>query len=137
MEKTLVLVKPDGVERRLIGEVIKRFESKGLRIAALKMLKVNAEMSRAHYYEYVEKPFYPELEQFITSGCVAAMVVEGNEAIRVVRLMIGATNSAEAAPGTIRGDLSLFKQQNIVHASDSAASAEREIANFFETCEIF
>lgn len=137
MEKTLVLIKPDGVERRLIGEVIKRFEQKGLRIAALKMLKVDAALSKKHYFEHAEKFFYPELEEFITSGPVVAIIVEGANAIKVVRLMVGATNSAEALPGTIRGDLSLYKQQNIIHASDSQESAEREIANFFSACEIF
>ena len=137
MEKTLVLIKPDGVERRLIGEVIKRFEQKGLRIAALKMLKVDAALSKKHYFEHAEKFFYPELEEFITSGPVVAIIIEGANAVKVVRLMVGATNSAEALPGTIRGDLSLYKQQNIIHASDSQESAEREIANFFSACEIF
>ena len=137
MEKSLVLIKPDGVERRLIGEVVKRFEQKGLRVAALKMLKADAATSRKHYYEHAEKSFYPELEEFITSGPIVAMIIEGANAIKVIRLMVGATNSAEALPGTIRGDLSLFKQQNIIHASDSPESAAREINNFFNSSEIF
>jgi nucleoside-diphosphate kinase len=125
METTLVLLKPDCVQRRLIGEIIGRFERKGLNIVGMRMLRVTPELSREHYAEHVSKPFYPNLEQFIT------MAVEGLEAIRVVREMLGATNGLKAAPGTIRGDYSSSRQMNLVHASDSPESAARELALYF------
>lgn len=131
MERTLVLLKPDCVERRLMGRVIARFEDKGLVIAAMKMLNVTSELARRHYVEHVQKNWYPELEKFITGGPVVAMIVEGPEVIQVVRNMAGATNGLKAAPGTIRGDFSASQQMNLVHASDSPESAVREIGIFF------
>lgn len=136
MERTLVLIKPDGVQRGLIGEVISRFERKGLKIVAMKMLRVTPEMAKKHYEPHLNKPFYPDLERFITSGPVVAMVLEGKEVIEVVRTMVGATNSRKAIPGTIRGDLSNSFSRNIVHASDSVDAANREIKIFFKDEEI-
>ena len=135
-ERTLILVKPDGVQRRLIGTIIARIENKGLNIIAMKMLKVTPEISRQHYAEHVEKPFYPDLEGFITSAPVVAMIVEGPEAVSVMRTIIGATNGREAAPGTIRGDYGCSRQMNMIHGSDSVDSANREIAIYFTDDEI-
>lgn len=131
METTLVLLKPDCVQRRLIGEIIGRFERKGLNIVGMRMLQVTPELSQEHYAEHVSKPFYPNLEQFITSAPIVALAIEGLEAIRVVREMLGATNGLKAAPGTIRGDYSSSRQMNLVHASDSPESASRELALYF------
>ena len=131
MERTLVLVKPDGVRRGLVGEVIGRLERKGLRIAALRMLVVDDDLARRHYAEHVDKPFYAELIEFITSSPTLVLVLEGDRAIAVVRTTIGATNPADAAPGTVRGDLALSMPDNLVHGSDSPESAEREIALWF------
>lgn len=131
MQSTLVFIKPDGVRRGLIGDVITRFERKGLKLTALKMQTLTTEQSDAHYAEHVERPFYPGLRDFITSGPIVAMQIEGDDAIAVVRRMVGCTDSREAAAGTIRGDLSLSKGENIIHASDSEESAKRELANFF------
>lgn len=131
MQRTLVLLKPDCVQRRLVGSVIGRLEAKGLSIVAMKMLRVSPELSRQHYAEHVQKPFYGSLEAFITSAPVVAMAVEGLEAIEVVRNMLGATNGLKAAPGTIRGDWSSSRQMNLVHASDSPESAQRELALYF------
>ncbi|WP_164104608.1 nucleoside-diphosphate kinase [Candidatus Laterigemmans baculatus] len=136
MQQTLVLLKPDCVERRLIGEITARFEAKGLQIVAMKMLRVTPELSRQHYAEHVEKPFYPGLEAFITSAPIVAMVLEGLEAISVVREMLGATNGLKAAPGTIRGDFSSSRQMNLVHASDGPEAAERERQLYFRDSEI-
>lgn len=135
-EKTLVLVKPDGVQRGLIGEVIGRFERRGMRIAALKLLNVSRKLAEAHYAEHKGKPFYAPLIEFITSDPTAAMVVEGPQAVSLVRSMMGALKPEEAAAGTIRGDFTVSKQINIVHGSDSPASAKREIALFFAKNEI-
>lgn len=137
MEKTLVLVKPDGVQRRLGGEIISRFEKRGLRIAALKLCHMSLEMGEKHYAEHVGKPFFHDLVEFITSGPIIAMVLEGENAIRTVRVMMGATNPLEAAPGTIRGDLALLMSQNVIHGSDGPESAKREINAFFAPTEIF
>ena len=137
MQKTLILIKPDGVQRGVCGEIISRIERKGLRIAALKMLRVTPELARRHYAEHVEKPFYPPLEQYITSSPILALVVAGPEAISVIRLMVGPTNGIAAPPGTIRGDFSTSNRLNLIHASDGEASAEREIATFFDASEIF
>ena len=131
MERTLVLLKPDCVERRLMGRVIARFEDKGLDLVAMKLMRITAELARRHYAEHVHKAWYPELEEFITGGPVLAMIVEGPEAIRVVRDMAGATNGLKANPGTIRGDFSSSQQKNLVHASDGPESAKREIEIFF------
>ncbi len=136
MQKTLVLLKPDCVERRLIGEIIGRLERKGLNVIAMKMLRITPAMSKQHYAEHVSKPFYPNLEEFITSSPIVAMAVEGLEVIRVVREMLGATNGLKAAPGTIRGDFSSSRQMNLVHASDSEESANRELAIYFQPNEI-
>lgn len=136
MQKTLVLLKPDCIERRLIGEIIGRLERKGLNVIAMKMLRMTPAMSKQHYAEHVSKPFYPNLENFITSSPIVAMAVEGLEVIRVVREMLGATNGLKAAPGTIRGDFSSSRQMNLVHASDSEESANRELALYFQPNEI-
>ncbi|MCX8033037.1 MAG: nucleoside-diphosphate kinase [Thermoleophilia bacterium] len=131
IERTLVLVKPSGVARGLIGEVISRMERRGLTIKVARLIMVTREMAERHYQEHKGKDFYEELVAHITSGPVFAMVVEGPSAVNVVRRMAGATNPLEAAPGTIRGDYGLDIRRNVVHASDSIASAEREIAIFF------
>ena len=131
MQQTLVLLKPDAVERRLVGEILGRFERKGLTLTALKLMQITPEFSKRHYAEHVLKPFYVGLEAYITSGPVVAAILEGPEAIKVVRAMVGPTNGIDAPAGTIRGDFSLSPQQNLVHASDSPESAEREIELFF------
>ena len=131
MEKTLVLVKPDGVRRGLIGEVIKRIESNHLSIVAMKMMTVTKELANQHYAEHVEKPFFNELITFITSGPIVAMAVEGENAVSVTRKLMGATNPKDADPGTIRGDYGLEITENIVHGSDSTDSATRELALYF------
>ena len=137
MEKTLVLVKPDGVRRGLSGEIIARFENRGLQIVALKLMQISRTMAEKHYAEHVGKPFFDSLVEFITSGPVVAMVVKGDHAIRAVRAMMGATNPLEAAPGTIRGDFALVMSENVIHGSDGSESAEREIKAFFASREIF
>lgn len=137
MEKTLVLIKPDGVRRQLGGEIIARFEKRGLRIAALKLCRMTSEMAEKHYAEHVGKPFFSGLVEFITSGPIIAMVVEGDNAIRAVRTMMGTTNPVDAAPGTIRGDLALTMSNNVIHGSDGPESAVREINLFFASTEIF
>jgi len=131
LEQTLVLVKGDGVRRRLIGEIISRLENKGLTIKDLKMMQVSRELAEEHYAEHREKPFFEELVEFITSAPVVAMRVEGEGAIGVVRNLMGATDPAKAAPGTIRGDLALSMPDNLVHGSDSPESASRELKLFF------
>jgi nucleoside-diphosphate kinase len=132
LERTLVLVKPDGVKRGLVGEIVGRFERKGLRIVAAKTLHVTPEHAQRHYAEHQGKPFYPSLIQHITSGPVVAMALDGRSAISVVRLLTGATNPQTAAPGTVRGDLALGITANLVHASDSPESAARELALYFK-----
>lgn len=136
METSLVLLKPDCVQRRLIGEIIGRFERKGLNVVGMKMIQVTPELSKQHYAEHVTKGFYQNLEDFITSAPIVAMAVEGLEAIRVIREMLGATNGLKAAPGTIRGDFSSSRQMNLVHASDSPESAARELALYFAPTEM-
>lgn len=132
MDRTLVLCKPDAVERGLVGEIIGRLERKGLRIVAAQLRTVDQATAEAHYAEHVDKPFFPELLAFITRGPVMAMVVEGpEETYKVVRTLMGATNPRDAAPGTIRGDLAVEMTENLVHGSDSPESAEREIAIWF------
>jgi nucleoside-diphosphate kinase len=131
MEQTLVLVKGDGVRRRLIGEITRRLEAKGLDIRAMKMMDVSRELAEEHYAEHREKSFFEELVEFITSTPVVAMTVEGEGAIGTVRNLMGATNPANAAPGTIRGDLALSMPDNLVHGSDSPESAKRELGLFF------
>ncbi len=135
-ERTLVLLKPDALHRRLVGEIILRFEKKGLKIVAMKMLWVSRELAEKHYKVHKGKPFYESLLDYITSGPIIAMVLEGESAIKVVRNLMGKTNGVEAAPGTIRGDYSVSIQNNLVHGSDSPESAEREISLFFKPQEI-
>jgi nucleoside-diphosphate kinase len=130
-ERTLVLVKPDGVRRRLIGEVIRRLEAKGLTLVAMRMMTMDADLAGEHYAEHRSKPFFADLVSFITCGPLVAMAVEGDEAVSVVRTLMGATDPKKAAPGTIRADLAIELTENIVHGSDSTASAERELALFF------
>jgi nucleoside-diphosphate kinase len=136
LERTLILIKPDAVQRRLIGRVITRIEDKGLSIIGLKLLHVTPEISRLHYAEHVSKPFYPELESFITSGPLVALAVEGPEAITVMRTLMGKTNAREAVPGTIRGDLGASRQMNLIHGSDGPESAQRELAIYFRSDEL-
>ena len=131
IERTLVLIKPDGVARRLVGEIIGRFERKGLNIAALRMLRFDEDLFNRHYAEHVGTPYFEPLKKFSLSGPVVAMVLEGEQAIAVVRAMMGPTNFMEAPPGTIRGDFALSVRENLVHGSDSPASAAREIPLFF------
>jgi nucleoside-diphosphate kinase len=131
MDRTLILVKPDAFERQLTGEVIARFERKGLRIAALKLMQLDRDMAERHYAEHTEKPFFGELVDFITRGPLVAMVLEGTEAVKAARQVIGATNPLEAAMGSIRGDFATEVTFNLVHGSDSAESAEREAKLFF------
>jgi nucleoside-diphosphate kinase len=131
LEETLVLVKGDGVRRRLVGEIIRRIEAKGLDLGDLKLMNVSRELAEEHYAEHREKPFFEELVEFITSTPVVAMRVRGEGAIKVMRTLMGVTNPAEAAPGTIRGDLALSMPDNLVHGSDSPESAVRELGLFF------
>jgi nucleoside-diphosphate kinase len=133
MEETLVLVKGDGVRRKLIGEIIRRMEAKDLDIADMKLMDVTRELAEEHYAEHREKPFFDELVDFITTTPAVAMRVRGEGAIGVMRSLMGATNPAEAAPGTIRGDLALSMPDNLVHGSDSPESARRELGLFFGT----
>jgi len=130
-QRTLVLLKPDTVRRGLVGEVLSRFEAKGLTIVAMDLRTIDGELADQHYVEHVEKAFYPPLRDFVTSGPLVALVLEGDEAISVVRVLCGATDGRAAAPGTIRGDLSLSNRENLVHGSDSAESADREIKIWF------
>jgi len=130
-ETTLVLVKPDGVRRRLIGEVIRRLEAKGFEIVEMRMLQMDKEMASKHYAEHTSKPFFDDLVSFITGGPLLAMAVQGDDAVSVVRTLMGATDPKKAALGTIRGDLAIEMTENIVHGSDSPESAKRELALFF------
>jgi nucleoside-diphosphate kinase len=136
MERTLVLLKPDAMQRRLAGRLLARFEDKGLHIVGMKLLRVTRELAALHYAEHVKKPFYPQLEQFITSGPIVALAVEGLRAVSVVRAMMGPTNGAEAPPGTIRGDFGCSRQMNLIHGSDSLEAAQREIAIYFQPGEL-
>ncbi|XRP96880.1 nucleoside-diphosphate kinase [Methanocaldococcus sp. 16A] len=136
-ERTFVALKPDAVKRKLIGKIIERFENKGLEIIAMKMIKLDREMAEKWYEEHKGKEFYERLINFMTSGRMIVMVIEGENAIAVVRKMIGKTNPTEAEPGTIRGDFALTTPDNVIHASDSKESAEREIKLFFKEDEIF
>ena len=130
-ERTLVLIKPDAVRRGLVGRVLERFESKGLSIEAMALRTMDAALADEHYADHVEKPFYPPLKAFMTSGPLVAMVLAGDEAIDVVRALVGSTDGRKAAAGTIRGDLSLSNRENLVHASDSPDSSKREIGLWF------
>ena len=130
-ERSLVLVKPDAIRRGLLGEILSRFERKGLSIDALVLRTMEPQLADQHYAEHVEKQFYPPLKDFMTAGPLVAMVLSGDQVIDVVRALVGATDGRKAAPGTIRGDLSLSNRENLVHASDSAESAKRELALWF------
>lgn len=130
-ERTLVLLKPDAVRRGLVGEILSRYERKGLSIVAMELRTIDGEMADQHYAEHVDKPFYPPLREFVTSGPLVAAVLEGDEAIEVVRLLNGATDARKAAAGTVRGDLALSNRENLVHGSDSPEAAKREIALWF------
>lgn len=136
MEKTLLLVKPDGVRRKLVGEIISRMERRGWNLIAMKLLKIPSELAERHYGEHKEKSFFPELLEYITGGPVVAMIWEGDQIVSATRTMMGKTNPIEALPGTIRGDFGNNFTQNIVHGSDSPESAEREIALFFQPDEL-
>ena len=130
-ERTLVLIKPDAMQRRLAGEILGRFEQRGLSVRAAKLVQVDRDLAARHYAEHTEKPFFGELVEFITSSPTLALVLEGDSAVAVVRTTMGATDPVNAAPGTIRGDLALAMPDNLVHGSDSLESAEREIALWF------
>ncbi len=136
MERSFVMLKPDAVLRRLMGTVLTRFEERGLKIVAAKMMSISEDLAKEHYGEHKEKPFFNDLVSYITSAPVLAMVIEGDDCISLIRKMVGATNPKEADLGTIRGDYALETGRNIIHASDSPASAKREIALFFEDSEI-
>lgn len=136
-EKTLVLVKPDAVHRGLVGEIIARFERKALKIVGLKMIRITKQLAKEHYAHLVSKPFYPDLEEFMTGTPVVAIAVEGKEAVEVVRLIVGPTNATKAPAGTIRGDFSNSTSRNVIHASDSKETAEKEVARFFGKEELF
>lgn len=136
MEKTFLMIKPDGVQRNLIGSIVSRLENKGFKIAGAKLMNVSEDLAKTHYQEHQDKPFFGELVGFITSGPVFAMVLEGENVISTARLVVGSTNPQEAAPGTIRGDFGLTVGKNIIHGSDSPESAEREINLFFDEAEV-
>lgn len=136
MERTFLMVKPDGVQRNLIGEIVGRFEKKGYQLVGAKLMQITPELAGEHYGEHKERPFFGELVDFITSGPVFAMVWEGENVIATSRLLVGATNPKESAPGTIRGDFAVTVGKNIIHGSDSADSAVREIGLFFKEEEL-
>jgi nucleoside-diphosphate kinase len=136
LEKTFVLIKPDGFEKKLVGEIISRFEKKGLRICSLKLLKINNQLAKKHYHEHIGKPFYKPLISFITSGYSVAIILEGINAVNKVRQLIGPTDSTLAKPGTIRGDFGKNIRFNIVHGSSTLKSAKNEMRNFFKREEI-
>ena len=136
LERTFVMIKPDAHARRLSGEILSRFERRGFTIRGIKLLRVSGEQAASHYAEHEGKPFYPDLVEFITSGPVVAMVLEGPAAVTTVRTMMGTTNPLDSAPGTIRGDYALEIGENVVHGSDSPESAEREIAIYFAESEL-
>lgn len=136
MQRTLVLLKPDAIQRGLVGEIISRLERRGLRFAAMKLMRVSEDLARRHYAAHVSKPFFPGLVRFITSSPIIAMVVEGENAVELVRATMGATNPQSAAPGTIRGDLAMNIGSNLIHGSDSPEAAEREIGLFFSPGEV-
>ncbi len=136
IQKSFVMMKPDAVQRRLMGKILSRFEEKGLQIVAVKLMQIDEELAKTHYGEHADKPFFPSLVEYITSSPALAMVIEGEEAITTIRKLVGATNPLEADLGTIRGDYGMNTGRNIIHASDSPASAEREIGLFFNEDEI-
>jgi nucleoside-diphosphate kinase len=135
-QRTLILFKPDAVQRRLCGELLSRLENKGLRLVGLKLLRITPELSKKHYSDHVSKGFYPQLEEFITSGPVVAVCVEGPKAVQIVRTMMGPTNGVDAPPGTIRGDFGASRQINLIHGSDSPEAAANELALYFKPEEL-
>ena len=135
-ERSFIMVKPDGMQKRIVGEIISRFEQRGFLLVGARLLRISPELARQHYAEHVDKVFYPSLEQFITGGSVLAMVWEGEGIVAIARAMMGPTDAAQAPSGTIRGDFASSKSFNIIHGSDSPASAEREIALFFKSAEL-
>lgn len=135
-ERTLLLLKPDAVQRGLVGAILARFEGKGLKIVGMKMFRMTKELSREHYAHLVEKPFYPDLEKFVVSSPMVAVAIEGKEAVETVRLIVGPTNATKAQGGTIRGDLSNSTSRNVIHASDSKEAAEKEVRRFFKPAEL-
>jgi len=137
MEKTLIIAKPDAIQRGLIGEIITRLERKGLKLIGLKMTSLDEAELRGHYAEHVDKPFYSGLEQFMKSSPVIVMAWEGYQCVESVRTLVGATNPREAAPGSIRGDLAIGTGRNLIHASDSTKTGSEEVANFFDREELF
>lgn len=136
MEQTFVMVKPDGVQRGIVGEIIKRIEQKGFKLVGLKLMQMTEELARKHYFEHEGKPFFAELVAFITSGPVVAMLWQGDNVITSIRVLMGETNPVESLPGTIRGDLAISTGQNVIHGSDSPEAAERERNLFFQKTEI-
>ena len=136
IQKSFVMMKPDAVQRRLMGKILSRFEDKGLKIVAVKLIQIDEDLAKTHYGEHAEKPFFPSLVEYITSSPSLAMVIEGEEAITTIRKLVGATNPLEADLGTIRGDFGMDTGRNIIHASDAPESAEREISLFFNEDEI-
>ena len=137
MEKTLIIAKPDALQRGLVGEIIRRLEAKGLKLVGIKMLSLNSELLQEHYREHLEKPFYAGLEEFMKSSPVVVIAWEGYECVNSVRLLVGATNPRQATSGTIRGDLAIGAGRNLIHASDSPASGAAEVKRFFDTSELF
>jgi nucleoside-diphosphate kinase len=137
LERTLLLIKPDALQRGLVGQIIARFERKGFKITGIKMLQMSKELAREHYAHLVDKPFYPDLEKFVTTHPLVACVVEGKEAVEVGRLIVGPTNATKAPGGTVRGDLSNSTSRNVIHASDSKETAEKEVERFFKKDELF
>ena len=137
MNKTLALVKPDGVQRGLSGQIISRIEAKGLKIVGMKMIRMDGELAKSHYSDHVEKPFFPALMAFITSGPIIALALEGPNCVEALRNLMGTTNPIEATPGSIRGDLGLSVGNNLIHGSDSEESAVKELGIFFKKDELF
>jgi len=136
-ERSLLLIKPDALQRSLVGEIIGRFEIKGFKLVGMKMFQMSKEFAKEHYAHLVDKPFYPDLEKFVTTHPIVAVVVEGKEAVEVVRLIVGPTNASKAPGGTVRGDFSNSTSRNVIHASDSKETAEKEIKRFFKPHELF
>lgn len=136
MEKTFLMVKPDAVQRQLIGEIVSRFEKKGFQLVGAKLMQMSSELAKKHYAEHIGKPFFEDLTNFITSGPVFAMVWQGDNVVNTARKMMGKTNPSESDPGTIRGDFGVVTNRNIIHGSDSLESAEREINLFFDESEL-
>ncbi len=136
-ERTLLLLKPDAIHRAIVGSIVSRFEQKGFKIVGMKMIKMSKELSKDHYSHLVSKPFYHDLEKFVTENPIIALVIEGKEAVEVIRLIVGPTNASKASGGTLRGDFSNSTSRNIIHASDSKEAAVKEIARFFKPSELF